>query len=201
VLAVLVALALNMTGNRSPGALDNASGLATLLELARTWRPRPGFEVEPLWVATGAEEIGLDGALEFLRRHEDWCRTRPTILINLDSVGAGDLISIAGTPEAMSLAREAAARLDLSCGRLRVVGAGMDHEPFARLGLCSLSLLGDVVGRSLDLHSPRDRIERVDPDAIERAGRLAAEIAWNWAERHAERPETPAAPAPVQSAS
>ncbi|MFO0887874.1 MAG: M28 family peptidase [Isosphaeraceae bacterium] len=185
----LALLACNSTGNRSPGALDNGSGLGTLLELARTWRPRPGAPVEAFWVATGAEELGLVGARDLLRRHERWWRQKPTLLINLDSVGAGKRIYLAGERTALSLASETADRLGLDWSRLRYVGAGMDHEPFAARGLTAVSLLGDVVSASLSMHSSRDTLEVVDDSALDRAGRLASELAWGWAERHrADRP-------------
>lgn len=188
VVALLAALAANVTGNRSPGALDNGTGLGTLLELARTWRPRPGAPAEVLFVATGSEEMGLDGARDFVRRHEAWWREKPTLLVNLDSVGAGERLYLAGSPAALRLAQATADDLDLPWARLRVLGAGMDHEPFAARGLAAVSVLGDVVGRSMAMHSRRDTIDRVETPALERAGRLAAEIAWAWAELH-RRPE------------
>lgn len=205
VVAALAALAANVTGNRSPGALDNGTGLGTLLELARTWRPRPEAPAEALWVATGSEELGLDGARDFLGRHEAWWREKPTLLINLDSVGAGDRLYLAGEPGALRLAAETAARLGLPWARLRVLGAAMDHEPFAARGLAALSLLGDVVGKSLVFHSSRDQIELVELPALDRAGRLAGQIAWAWAEQHqpeivgADEPERDDAPVAAAS--
>lgn len=184
VVLILGTLAANVTGNRSPGALDNGSGLGTLLELARSWRPEAEAPVEVHWVATGSEELGLDGARDFLRRHESWWREKPTLLVNLDSVGAGDRLFLAGEPGALRLAEATAEGLGLPWARLRVLGAGMDHEPFAARGLAALSILGDVVGQSLALHSARDRIERVAPEALARAGRLAGAIARTWAEAH-----------------
>jgi hypothetical protein len=211
VVALLGGLAANFTGNRSPGALDNGTGVGTLLELAQTWRPRPEAPVEVLWVATGSEETGLDGAREFLRRHEAWWREKPTLLINLDSVGAGRQIYLAGEARALGLAQETADRLELPWTRLRVLGAGMDHQPFAARGLTAVSLLGDVVGKSLVLHSARDHLGVVERPALARAGDLAGHIAWAWAEQHrpefwgddvpppAERIETTLAPGAVES--
>jgi Zn-dependent M28 family amino/carboxypeptidase len=190
-LAALVLLLANLTGNRSPGALDNATGVATLLELARSFRPTADSRLELHWVATGAEELALDGARAFVRRHEAWCRQRPTLFVNLDSIGAGDRILLAGEPAALALAHAAAAELDLPAARLRVLGAGMDHEPFAACGLPAVSLLGDVVAASLRLHSRRDTLDRVDLDALDRAARLAERIAHNWAERHQPALSTP----------
>jgi hypothetical protein len=183
-IAILTVLAANLTGNRSPGALDNGTGVGTLLELARTWRPEPDAPVEVYWVATGSEEVGLDGARHFLRQHEDWWREKPTLLINMDTLGVGDRIYLAGEPGARRLACETADALGLPWARLRVIGAGMDHEPFAARGLTAMSLLGDVVGCSMKCHSPRDVPGLVDLQALGRAGRLAAHLAWNWAERH-----------------
>ncbi len=189
----LLTLLLNFTGNRSPGALDNGSGLGALLELSRTWRPRPEAPAEVFWVATGAEEIGLDGARDFLQRYEWWWLEKPTLLINLESIGVGDRVYLSGETRAVRLAEVVASKHGWKTSRFEIVGAGMDHQPFAARGLAALSLLGDVVGRSMDMHSPRDRLERVDPKAIERAGRLAAELAWAWAETHQALPVEPTA--------
>ena len=71
-MVLLAALALNVTGNSSPGALDNGSAVGTLLELAHGWRPRPELPVEVYWVASGSEEVELDGARHFLSRRETW---------------------------------------------------------------------------------------------------------------------------------
>src|SRR5262249_5338934 len=89
VAVLVVGLAGNLTGNRSAGALDNGSGVGTLLELARSWRPRPDAAAEVVFIASGSEEVGLDGAKAVLEGYESWWREKPTLLINLESVGAG----------------------------------------------------------------------------------------------------------------
>jgi hypothetical protein len=184
VVAILGVLAANVTGNRSPGALDNATGVGVLLELARSWRPSAGEPLEVVWVASGSEEAGLDGAWDFLERHESWWREKPTLLVNLDSVGAGDMVYLAGEPGSVALAEEVASRLGIGWARLRVVGAAMDHQPFAAQGLCAVSLLGDVVRHALVLHSASDRPERVEHAAMRRAGLLAEGVARAWAARY-----------------
>jgi hypothetical protein len=180
----LVALIFNASGNRSPGALDNGSGLAVLLELARSWTPRPDAPVEAVFLATGAEEVGLDGARAFLQRYEWWLRERPTLLINLESLGAGARVWLAGSPRAVSLAEAVARAEAIPTARFRVLGAGMDHEPFAAAGLDAVSLLGDVVGTSASLHTRHDDVHLIDRDAIVRSARLASQLARHWAARH-----------------
>ncbi len=114
-------------------------------------------------------------------------RAKPTLVINLDTVGVGDRVYLAGEASSMRLAAETADDLGMAWSRLRILGAGMDHEPFAARGLAAVSLLGDVVGSSLVLHFPRDVLGLVDADAIVRSGRLASHLAWAWAEQSASR--------------
>jgi hypothetical protein len=183
-LGCLAGLVLNFTGNRCPGALDNGSAVGTLLELARTWRPEPGVPVEVVWVATGSEEVELDGARHLLESHASWWQDRPTLVINLESVGAGARVFLAGESSALRLARETADGLGMEHAPLAVLGAGMDHEPFAARGLPAVSILGDVVRKSFAMHSRRDHMGIIEQPALERAGRLAAALAWRWARLH-----------------
>ncbi|MBL8794959.1 MAG: M28 family peptidase [Planctomycetia bacterium] len=192
-LAVLVA---NYSGNRSPGALDNGSAVGTLLELARSWQPKPSAPLDVLWVASGSEETGLNGARCFLARHGHLWKEKPTLLINLESVGAGPRLYLAGESAALKLAQATADALGMPHHRLRVVGAGMDHEPFAARNLPSVTILGDVVRASWAMHTTRDNLELIERPPMERAARLAAHLAWNWADLH--RPPTvPAHEEPV----
>ncbi len=197
----LTILLANHTGNHSPGAIDNGSGVALLLELARSWNHRPEAPLEVVWVATSAEETGLQGAWYFLDQHRHLWDEKPTLLINLDSVGAGPRMYLAGEPDALQLAEQTAAALQQPTVRLHVLGAGMDHEPFAACGLPSVSILGDVIRHSFVFHSARDTIGRVDRAALGRAGRLAVRLAWRWADLHLglpcrERESAQAAPLP-----
>ncbi|WP_169980000.1 M28 family metallopeptidase [Tautonia rosea] len=188
----LIALMCNASGNRSPGALDNGSGLAVLLELARVWDARDDAPVEVVFLATGAEEVGLDGARAFLLRHEWWLRERPTLLINLESLGAGSRVWLAGSPGAVSLAEAVAESQSIPTARFRILGAGMDHEPFAAAGLDTVSLLGDVVGTSAVLHTPHDGIHLIDRDSLIRSARLATHLALSWADRLRRSGDSPA---------
>ncbi|MHA1869863.1 MAG: M28 family peptidase, partial [Promethearchaeota archaeon] len=61
-----IPLMLNFLGNKSPGALDNASSVAVLYELARVLRENPLENYEVIIVITGAEELGMIGAREFV---------------------------------------------------------------------------------------------------------------------------------------
>lgn len=182
----LASLIANVTRNHSPGVLDNGSGVGLLLELARCFRPPDTVPAEVCFVATSAEEIGLQGARAFLLSRRDWLRQVPTLIINLESVGAGKRIFLAGSPVGVKLAEEVAADLELRCARLHVLGARMDHEPFVPAGFLALSLLGDVVRYSMHMHTHRDNLSILQPQTLERIGRLACALAWRWLACHAE---------------
>ena len=73
----------------TPGAQDNASGVAVLLELARHLS-RLDLPFRLRFVFFGAEELGLLGSRAYLEQHhEDLQRCR--LLFNLDSVGGKEI--------------------------------------------------------------------------------------------------------------
>ena len=88
----LLLLQFNFTQNRSPGGFDNASGVGVLLELARYCQEHRGSRC--IFLATGAEEYGLCGALRYIQRHADALRTTKTYVINLDGLGVGSSVNL-----------------------------------------------------------------------------------------------------------
>lgn len=86
-LPLLVDIALNTP---TPGANDNASGVATALALAE--EIGDGLEHFDVWVLlTGAHEGGALGMAAWLRRHRKSLDHQRTVMINLDEVGAGEV--------------------------------------------------------------------------------------------------------------
>jgi len=77
---------------KGPGANDNASGVAVLLELARHFRSLktpPPFSMR--FVAFGAEELGMLGAKAYLERHQSELQNCE-LLFNIDTVGGDKAI-------------------------------------------------------------------------------------------------------------
>jgi Peptidase family M28 len=102
-----------------PGANDNLSGVAVLLEVARRLRDEPPPDgVRVILLSAGAEEANQEGMLAFGRRHFDGLPTASTSFLCLDTVGSPELVLIEGEgflrmyayPEAMRERVAAAAR-------------------------------------------------------------------------------------------
>ena len=73
----------------TPGAQDNASGVAVLLELARTL-PKLNLPFRLRFVFFGAEEVGLLGSKAYVDRHRQDLQ-RCELVFNMDSVGGKDI--------------------------------------------------------------------------------------------------------------
>lgn len=76
-------------GRFTPGANDNASGVAVLLGVAGEYIKNPQKDKDVWFVATGAEEAGTVGMLRFLEKYRK--ELEGALFINLDNLGVGNL--------------------------------------------------------------------------------------------------------------
>lgn len=76
----------------TPGANDNASGVAAMLALMDKMSEDESRLGGVMFVATGAEEVGTAGMLEFLK--SDGKRLEDALFVNLDNLGSGHLCYI-----------------------------------------------------------------------------------------------------------
>lgn len=146
-----------------PGANDNASGTALLLELART------HHVEGLcFIAFGAEEIGLLGSRAFVDQHDV---SDAAFMLNFDMVArigersADGPRFVLGSP---SLADRASAVADavgygIPPGEFPM-GAASDHVSFERAGVPAITVYS---GGADFIHTPQDTLDTVYPEDLE----------------------------------
>ena len=78
----------------SPGADDNGSGTALVVELARRFKENPPQNLELFFAWWGAEEYGLFGSRQFVRRFHDQLDKDRFYVVNADCVGVGDLLAV-----------------------------------------------------------------------------------------------------------
>jgi Zn-dependent M28 family amino/carboxypeptidase len=80
-----------------PGANDNLTGVAVLLEVARRLQDTPPPEgVRVILLSAGAEECNQEGMLAFARRHFGRLSPDSTSFLCLDTVGSPELVLIEG---------------------------------------------------------------------------------------------------------
>lgn len=168
----LVLAAHHDTTPDSPGANDNAAGVAVMLETARLLTQlqqssgvRPGRTIR--FVSFGGEEQGLQGSEAFVTQHYG-PETPPRLMINLDEIATGPIKGVVlQFPELRAFVQQ---QLDsmhegLQCHVLAQLDASGDMYPFARRGIPSSILWRwRFVGRHPDTaygHSSSDTREKV----------------------------------------
>lgn len=170
-----------------PGADDNASGSAAVMEIAEAFsrlarKPRRSV----VFVLFGGEEKGLMGSQHFVA-HLPPGISRVDAMFNFDMVGEGDRAGIgysADAPELKTLIEAADAYVNTLSGSypIRSVGVrGSDHAPFFEKGIPCVSFHSN--GPHLHYHQTGDSIYRINPDIMADIARLAFLAAFRRADR------------------
>jgi len=171
-------------GEVYPGADDNASGTALVMELAEAMVATGSWPRRPvIFAAFGGEELGLLGSQHWVsERLGQGGAFEPILMINADMVGhvaSGGLRAIGVGPSA-PLA-EPLRILSARNGAGQVAfypdaGGGSDHVPFAALGI---PVVFFHTGLHARYHHPTDTADTLDYAGLEAATRVAFELAWN----------------------
>lgn len=154
------------------GADDNASGTATVLEIARAlYERRAELNRDVIVILFSAEESGLLGSTHYTRSHADGL-TEALAMLNLDMVGRlrDSRLEVLGTDTAaewLSLVPAACLAAGLDC---KTGGDGHGPSDQAAFYAAGVPVLHFFTGTHADYHKPSDT-----PDRINAAG--AAQIA------------------------
>jgi Peptidase family M28 len=164
---------------QAPGAEDNASGVAVLLETARL-SDRRTPRLPTVFVAFGAEEprgtgdeLHHFGSRAYVASLGAAQRSALRGMVSLDRVGVGSVVPIcAGSADDVALrnqVRAVAARLGV---RSRAcVNRSSDHWSFVRAGLDGVRLGSTPYA---EYHSARDLPKVVNPAQLARMGRVVS---------------------------
>jgi hypothetical protein len=163
---------------QAPGANDNASGVAIVLELARLAAAEPPA-MPIVFVAFGAEEPRApgDAGHHYGSTHYAASAVREALLgvVAIDRVGFGsEALACTGGLSPTTLRRalmRAARALDLPASTC--LNRTSDHWPFERMGFTVARLDG---GRFPGYHSRLDVVARVSRGQVRRTGSIAWEM-------------------------
>jgi hypothetical protein len=169
------------------GADDDASGTASVLEVAQAFASMP---VRPkrslLFLTVSGEEKGLLGSGHFVQ-HPPVPLAKLVADINLDMVGRNapdTVVAIGQDYSSLGLAAQEIARRHPELGL--VVAPDLwpseqlffrsDHFNFAKSGVPAIFF---TTGLHEQYHKPSDEVDLIDRDKISRIGRLVFYLAWD----------------------
>ena len=161
-----------------PGADDNASGVASILEIARALKPFEGvFERDIYFVLFSGEESGLLGSQHFVSdpsMHID----KVDFMINFDMIGRmkNNKLDVFGTGSAKGLVdiiQRAQVGLLLDLKKSKDGFGPSDQSSFFSK---RIPVLHFFTGLHNDYHRPSDSAEKLNPNGAEKIGTLAIRI-------------------------
>ncbi|MGZ5513951.1 MAG: M28 family peptidase [Candidatus Aminicenantales bacterium] len=170
-----------------PGADDNASGSATVMEAGKAMAALAHKPKRSIIIALfGGEELGLQGSTWF-SEHVPGPFDKVAGMFNFDMTGEGDGLW-GGVPAEPAEFKGALEEADKSVKVLRGLGVirgvgvrGSDFAPFFLQGIPAASLGSN--GPHLAYHQTGDTIYRINPDIMADAAKVAFLAAYIWADR------------------
>jgi len=162
---------------RSPGATDNAGGVAVLLKAAEHFsKKRPARDLRIIFFS--GEELGLRGSYAYAAKHKAEIKRRLGLVVNVDvagdELGRNELV-VLGTPRLQGYAEGITRELG-HFFRSSLDVYSSDCMPFATLEIPSVSLARDGGESSSLVHTPGDRAERTSARGLAPSAEAAVGI-------------------------
>ena len=143
-----------------------------------------------IFVSFDAEESGLRGAKEFVRRHRTELQSLPTYMLNIDCVYKVDDVQFLTTDinNTCHLSRKLAEKCAGLAGkagypqnlnRMPFGGGGTDAAPFVHVGVKATTLVAMPVGLIRDdlvYHTLRDTVDAIEIEAVEACLQIAHDL-------------------------
>ncbi|WP_192930174.1 M28 family metallopeptidase [Alkaliphilus pronyensis] len=153
----------NQDGTYNPGALDNASGTAAIMEIARMLKSE---ELQPkktiIFIAFNGEEQYLCGSTYYVRN--SLYPLANTTVINLDMVGSKEVIPLTIGGSSNNLNKDLYdIATELGIDALISQDIASDQRPFNDVGLEATTLIHLDTNK---IHTKFDTIENVDKDRL-----------------------------------
>jgi Peptidase family M28 len=171
-----------------PGANDNATGVAAVLDLVRRLKERPLPGVDVVIVSPGGEEAGSVGMRAWMHGPGRSLDRRSTLVVNLDAIGSGGHLVVSRREGLTGWYRRS--DVDLSQRGARVAGLAAprvvtfpnvtDAFVARQAGLRAVSILSYDDGWISNLHLPGDVPANVGWSTVDQAIALTDGIVEAW---------------------
>lgn len=167
-------------GKVHPGADDNASGTAVLLEMASRLPLVANMERSVVFAAFTGEEAGRKGSRYYVLNEKQYPVSKAVGMINLDTVGRlgkGKIIVLgSGSAKEWSpILTESAKRLKLEIAESAQDLDSSDHKSFHEAGVPAVQFF---TGPYLDYHRPTDTADKIDGKGLARVAMLTRAVAF-----------------------
>lgn len=157
----------------APGAADDGSGVAAVLEIARVLAAEPTPEHSIVFLLTDGEEAGLLGAKAFAQEHRQGRRVGA--VINLEargSSGSSLMFETSGADEWLVRHLAASIGRPVMSSAFSVIYRLLPHETdltvYKSRGIPGVNFA--FIGSPLNYHTPSDKIENLAPGALQHQG-------------------------------
>lgn len=165
-------------GRIHPGADDNASGVAVLIELAIELRKSLDPDRSIVFVAFSGEEAGKRGSAYFVSHQQQYPARKCIGMLNLDTVGRLGknkllIIGAGSAREWVHIFRGASFVTGVEIETVSEELDSSDQISFEAAGVPAVQLF---TGPHADYHRPGDTQDKIDADGLEKVALVAKEV-------------------------
>lgn len=173
----------------APGAMDNLSGVATAIAVAKHFKDNPQDcgDARIIVMGAGAEESGLIGALDFVKRHKDDKNIfdEHTYVLNLDSFRDYDNFNVVKKDtlqfkpfdaELVTLSQQAIANCGLEVHTIENPVGGSDSTAFAKAGIKTVTLNAQDPRPTDYYHTTNDTLDNLNMNTLEKGFEVVREV-------------------------
>jgi Zn-dependent M28 family amino/carboxypeptidase len=161
---------LNGVDAPAPGADDNASGAAGVLEIGRVLTDQV-FTHDLRLILFGGEEQNLHGSTQYVAALAQEDRARTAAVVNMDMIARRNVSPATVLLEGGEVSQPLIDLLAAAAGTYTSLGIttsltpfASDHVPFIKAGLPAVLTIEGEDQQNLDEHTNRDTLERLDLD-------------------------------------
>ena len=175
----------NKTANKSPGAIDNAASVGTVIELARYFKNNPLDNIDFTFISTSSEELNLGGAKDFIYKHEQEFDPKSSYFINFDGIGGKGIIRLItayGIPRKSSsdklneLLLKSSKEMNIDAKTIYLpTGAWSDFMPIIQKGFDACWLAS--MGSTKYVHTKKDTMDLVSKEGLKNGLLLIVDVA------------------------